>query len=477
MGGNGVGHKKHKNFRGAELSLPRAYRRNEVPAEAEEIFVLFVAKFRLHERGCPRAGSPRFSGGFNFGPIMAWRIDESVIRGELDNRVRDRVTGRIWFAGLDAPVEFELAGNAWRDLAGRRLEFVNPHSKAEALKGLAPRQMGVIGDCTASRKVKVPEVSMDELMERFERREPFPWHWGNSLYFEWFSTTNGRVVIESASYTLTISPDIAWDMTPEEEERQRRANGEAMGGFMARMGQAMAGKDVSSDAIEEASQDEWSEEKPQTEAEAEKMHADSERLVDRVQARMEREGPDADYEKILEEELERRRAERGEKRLTPEEEARRAEWMPEVNRASEEAGANPDPELEAELLRKHPLSERAFELSLRLMQEPEKRGWLPENAGEDHPLIDLGASAAKAGAKFAGALDGVSWPPDLDLCAGVLVRLKRARGYLDDALMAAEVCTQQKLGEPAWLHDVQRELNALGHACDLLGGELRARLG
>jgi len=26
---------------------------------------------------------------------MAWRIDESVIRGEIDNRTRDRVTGRI----------------------------------------------------------------------------------------------------------------------------------------------------------------------------------------------------------------------------------------------------------------------------------------------------------------------------------------------------------------------------------------------
>ena len=57
---------------------------------------------------------------------MAWRIDESVIRGEIDNRTRDRVTGRIWFEGRAEPVELNLTGNAWRDLAGRRLEFVNP---------------------------------------------------------------------------------------------------------------------------------------------------------------------------------------------------------------------------------------------------------------------------------------------------------------------------------------------------------------
>eukprot|EP01031_Cornospumella_fuschlensis_P019204 gene19204-23528_t len=34
---------------------------------------------------------------------MAWRIDQSVIRGEIDNRTRDRVTGRIWFEGRADP--------------------------------------------------------------------------------------------------------------------------------------------------------------------------------------------------------------------------------------------------------------------------------------------------------------------------------------------------------------------------------------
>ena len=87
---------------------------------------------------------------------MAWRIDEEVIRGEIDNRTRGRVTGRIWLAGRNAPVELDLAGNAWRDLAGRRLEFVNPEPKAGQfpLEGFAARPTGVIGDCTASRKVK-----------------------------------------------------------------------------------------------------------------------------------------------------------------------------------------------------------------------------------------------------------------------------------------------------------------------------------
>ena len=50
---------------------------------------------------------------------MAWRIEDHIVRGEIDNRVRDRITGRIWFVGRDEPIELDLTGNAWRDVAGR----------------------------------------------------------------------------------------------------------------------------------------------------------------------------------------------------------------------------------------------------------------------------------------------------------------------------------------------------------------------
>ena len=406
---------------------------------------------------------------------MAWRVNESVVRGEIDNRVRGRVTGRIWFAGRAEPIELDLAGNAWRDLAGRRLEFFNPEPMPGELDGLAARQTGTIGDCTASRKVKVPDIPLSQIGEYYAAKKKWTWHWGNSLYLEWFSTANGRVVIESATFQLTISPDIAWDMTPAEEEKQRGANAEGLSGFIQQLGEAVIEERRAKGEPVDDTPPEWNE-KPQTEEEAEKMQADSDRLADRVQARMAREGPNADYEKILEEELERRARERGEKPLTPEEEAKRAEWIDEMNRVAEEALNNPDPELEAELAKKHPLAEQAFELSIRLMQEPEKRGWIPSDAGEEHPLVDLGAAAAKAGAKFAGALHGERWPPMLELCGGVIVRLKRARGYVDDALGAAEACAQQKLGDAVWLAEVQRELTAIGAECDQLIGELRARL-
>lgn len=31
---------------------------------------------------------------------MAWRLHEHVLRGEIDNRARGRVTGRVWLAGI-----------------------------------------------------------------------------------------------------------------------------------------------------------------------------------------------------------------------------------------------------------------------------------------------------------------------------------------------------------------------------------------
>lgn len=410
---------------------------------------------------------------------MAWRIDESVIRGEIDNRTRGRVTGRIWFAGRDEPVELELAGNAWRDVAGRRLEFVNPSSKPIDLNSLATRQTGVIGDCTASRKVKIVDVSPEELRALARQRKPFPWHWGNSLYLEWFSPSDGRIVIESANYQLTLGTDAAWEMTPEEEEQQRKANEKAMGYFMGKLGQAAPLEADASEPLvpsEAKEEEEWGEPQPLSEAEAEKMLEDSDRLVDRIQTRMEREGPGADLGKILDEELERRARERGEKPPTPEEEARRAAWIEEINRAADEATDNLDPELEAELETKHPLAEQAFALALRLHRDPEERHWIPPGASEEHPLVDLAAAAAKASAKLAGALNGYFWPPELDSCASVIVRLKRAHGYLDDARLAADVCIQQNLAEPKWLADARRELKAMTGECDAIITELRAKL-
>lgn len=81
---------------------------------------------------------------------MAWRIADSVIKGEIDNRIKGKVTGQVWLVGVAEPVRLELEGNAWRDVAGSLLTFRNPHAQPADSEPIAPLQQGVCGDMTAS---------------------------------------------------------------------------------------------------------------------------------------------------------------------------------------------------------------------------------------------------------------------------------------------------------------------------------------
>ena len=58
---------------------------------------------------------------------MAWRFHEHILRGELDNTVRGRVTGRIWLAGIAGPMTLDLRGDCAPDLAGCTFTFENPN--------------------------------------------------------------------------------------------------------------------------------------------------------------------------------------------------------------------------------------------------------------------------------------------------------------------------------------------------------------
>lgn len=401
---------------------------------------------------------------------MAWRIDEAVIRGELDNRERGRVTGRIWFTGRDEPVVLDLTGNCWRDLAGRRLEFTNPSPQPGESGSLEALQQGSVGDITASRKAKVPDIPPDQIGEYYAAKKPFPWHWGNVLYLEWFSETNGRVVIETASFDLKVVGDAAWEMSEAEEAEQREANGAATMAFL----EELTGAEEDLSAHEDTG---WNEQhKPQTEEEAEAQQARSDKLADRIEARLRREGDGADYEKILEEELDRLDREEGRPEPTPEQLERSAEWIEEMNRAGEEALANPDPEVEAEMNLEHPLVERVTEFSLQLRATATAEGWRPPDAGQEHPVCEMLDATMIAGPKLAGALNGQTWPPEVDFCAHTIVRLKRARGYLEDAVRAAESCQEEKLIKPEQLGPILTELVEFIRETDELIVELRAKL-
>lgn len=162
---------------------------------------------------------------------MAWRLHEHVLRGEIDNRTRGRVTGHIWLAGIEEPLVLELLGDCAPDLAGCLLRFENPRSLRMTTKAPTARQRGKAGDITASRKVRAFDIPFEEAYAMIKAGGTPPEHLANGLYLEWHSDLSGRVVIESAEYQLEIS-EPAWRFTKEELARtQHRAADEANTGL------------------------------------------------------------------------------------------------------------------------------------------------------------------------------------------------------------------------------------------------------
>jgi hypothetical protein len=165
---------------------------------------------------------------------MAWRIHEQVVRVIINNQIPGKVTGSVWLAGQSDPLQLDLVGNPWRDMAGCILTLKNPGAVPAKREGLAIEQRGFCGDLTASRRVKIPTVPLMKWLQS-NPGEPVPFVWGNGVYLEWFSQQNGRVVIELNDIEVHLS-EPAWSMTLEQEQEQRRDNTVAMDLFMHQLG-------------------------------------------------------------------------------------------------------------------------------------------------------------------------------------------------------------------------------------------------
>lgn len=216
---------------------------------------------------------------------MAWRLEEAVAHGEIDNTVEGHTTGRIWLVGRDEPLILSLDGDCWRDLAGTRLQFENPNPIAtEDAAALDIDQSGIAGDMTASRRNRVPTVSEEVFHELYQSHLEIPYEWRNTLYLEWFSEINGRVVIESAAYILTISPH-EWQMDEDAEDAQKLANLNSMRDFMAQVIRRRDPAVPEPDASTELDESAW-----------EERLKESDRLTDAYQEVLEKYMEDVDSE-------------------------------------------------------------------------------------------------------------------------------------------------------------------------------------
>jgi hypothetical protein len=368
---------------------------------------------------------------------MAIRIHQSIVRGEIDNRARGRVRGRIWLLGRDKPVTLELSGNGRRDLAGCLVSFTNPRPAASTgeRNDLAPVQSGIAGDVTASRRVRVFDVPMEETLRITREGGAPPAHMANSLYIEWFSDANGRVVIESPDYAVEVSPP-AWALSPVEEQEQIEASHQAMRDWLDRLDQAQQ--------FDEPAAFDPEDEKPLDEFGYEKFMRESDERTDKYMELLEKYEGHPDQEKIVAREM-------------------GWEWLEEALEADERGALPPQEEMDLPPLVPnpategvdwvrdedghihHPLTKRAFERAMSMWHFCKDQDLLDENGDAD--LQEMIFEFQTAGAKIAGALDSLAYDDDDSSRDGgfVVAALKRALNYLHKSVAAAERVAQKNL--------------------------------
>ena len=355
---------------------------------------------------------------------MAWRVDEAVEHGLIDNSVEGLTTGKIWLAGRDEPLMLSLNGDCWRDLAGTVLEFENPNPRVcpEASE-LDTEQTGIIGDITASRKARVPELSEEEMDDCERRGEEIPFQWSNVLYIEWFSEINGRVLIEAADYHLKVSAS-EWQMDEDQEEAQKLANLSAMRDFLAQVIRRNE-PDDSPESTSVTGQGELDE------YEWEERLKESDRLSDAYQEVLEKYIDDYDSERkeafvmgwdgLLGAMAERE--ENGEDEDFDDDQDFQEEWR----NSDEDQDENEDDD--DWLAASHPLQTRAREVAMRCFD------LVSRSDDKDSPAQRLVSNLMQVSAKLAGVLHGhgSGYEPEAGF---VLAVLKRCLNWINDAVGA-----------------------------------------
>lgn len=378
---------------------------------------------------------------------MALRLDKCILRGEIDNTESGVVRGKVWLVGRDEPLVLTLQGNAWRDVAGACLTFENPQPTAEPnTQFLVTEQNGLVGDITASRKVKHLLVDLEEVDLSDDDADPPPWEWRNAIYIEWFSECNGRVVIETCEFNSRLS-DYAWTMDEAEEQAQRMANDHAMRDFMAGIIQRTepSKRDPHPDDMTE---DEW-----------ELQLQASERLTDAYMEAMDKYQGDPEEEDKTsfamgwDHMIEGGDSEEPDRPwlddLAEEEPESTEPWK-------ETAPENPEPTLVAGndlgdedpfgRKNRHPLRERTFQLTCRVMDLSKLVPGSRSPSACDTPLDLFLKNIMQISGKVAGVLTGYGTRAHQMPKGMILATLRRCLNWANDALAAL----QAMKGEAVW---------------------------
>ena len=155
---------------------------------------------------------------------MAWRPNQYLQEGELDNTQPNKVTGWMRFAGLKGRVTFDLEGDFHRDIRGAKIYFRGdayegdvPDDAGSYMSGFAQHQTGKAGDITAG----LP-----------------PRDYSESPYIEIYGDINGRIVIELEPIQVEVigQPIPACESDPISRKEQAENMAGFLGGLASELG-------------------------------------------------------------------------------------------------------------------------------------------------------------------------------------------------------------------------------------------------
>lgn len=184
---------------------------------------------------------------------MAWRPERLVKAGELDNTTLGWTIGWLELEGIDQRLQLKLAGNCHPDLAGWKFRIIRiepelpEHDASPDDPDISLDQSGHVGDITADQMVKHHEMSDSELVRRLMAGEKPPFTWRKCLYLEWFSNTNGRIVIQSTRLEVERIGERAFELTEDEWKEQAQQNANELGHSMVQLTDALQEREEEDD--------------------------------------------------------------------------------------------------------------------------------------------------------------------------------------------------------------------------------------
>jgi hypothetical protein len=314
--------------------------------------------------------------------------------------------------------------------------------------------------------VRVFDIPTREAYLMCKRGEKPPEHMANSLYLEWFSDYNGRVVIESADYTLQISAP-EWRLTLEEEAQRAKDAASGMDGFMQKL----------TGAIEQQQRGQKDPEAEWDEHDYEKLMKESDARTDKYMELLDKYGDSDEAEEKIAKEM------GWLKEQTPEEAEEENRRIEEMNRVCEEALNEPPPEPEphregVDWIRDkhghihHPLQHRCTESSMKIWKQVDKLGL---KNSEDDDLQQFIGEWLTTGAKLAGALDGIAEDRGSADPAFTVACLKRALDHLHKSQAGLEAVAPKKLLPEKTIVGARKELFEIREGILKLMDEFRGR--